>query len=71
MSKRLYRNVATFLKNTRANRGETQAQFAKRVKLSRGFLSEIEAGVKVPSLPRLVVIADRLNVTLDELCGRA
>lgn len=61
-------------KNLRAARerlGLTQAEVAERVNYSFEFYGRCERGVAVPSVSMLVVIAEVLEVTVDELLGTA
>lgn len=52
----------------RAQRQITQVELAQRLGLARqGYISNIEAGRKVPSLDVLVQIADLFGVTTDYL----
>ncbi|MBQ9300359.1 MAG: helix-turn-helix transcriptional regulator [Clostridia bacterium] len=47
--------------------GMLQKEFAKSVGLSVSFYGHIERGTRVPSLPTLVLIANRLHVGTDVL----
>lgn len=47
--------------------GMTQKDFAKSVDLSVSFYGHIERGTRVPSVPTLVLIANRLHVGVDAL----
>jgi len=47
--------------------GMLQKDFAKSVDLSVSFYGHIERGTRVPSLPTLVLIANKLKVGCDEL----
>ena len=42
-------------------------ELAKEIDVSPSMISKIINGVKVPSLPKLMKIAEYLGVTLDEL----
>lgn len=45
----------------------TQKQLAEAVNLSDKFISDVETGKSFPQLMNLFLIADALNVTLDDL----
>ena len=47
----------------------TQAEAAERAGLDTTYFSQVERGVKVPSLKTLVVISEVLQVTPDVLLG--
>jgi transcriptional regulator with XRE-family HTH domain len=51
------------LRRQRRARGLTQASLG--TPLTRGFISAVERGRTVPSIPALVLLADRLDVPLD------
>jgi len=52
------------LRRQRQARGMTQA--ALGAPLTRAFVSAVETGRTVPSLPALVLLADRLGLALDD-----
>ncbi len=47
--------------------GYLQKDFAKSLNLSVSFYGHIERGTRVPSLPTLVLIANRLHIGTDAL----
>ncbi|MBQ9197976.1 MAG: helix-turn-helix transcriptional regulator [Clostridia bacterium] len=51
----------------RQETGMLQKEFAKSVDLSVSFYGHIERGTRVPSLPTLVLIANKLHVGIDVL----
>lgn len=51
-------------------KGMTQADVCKITGLPSSLLSNYATGKASPSLERAILIADALNVTLDELVGR-
>ncbi len=55
------------IQSARKSKHLTGEQFAERVNISLGFLREIERGVKKPSLETLVLMANELGVSMDEL----
>lgn len=55
------------IKEARSKKGFTQELLAERVEITVIYLSELERGVKLPSLPVFVSIAEALNVSMDSL----
>lgn len=55
------------LREMRESRGYTQMQLAMNASLDRSFLSDLERGVKEPTLTTLNMIATAFNMTLSEL----
>jgi len=61
---------ATVLTTLRTSKGLTQEQLAKRAKVSRGYLADLEAGHrKNPSVAALRRLAKALGVPVAELLG--
>ena len=58
------------IRELRGAKGLTQVQLAKRAKVTRGYLAQLEAGYKTnPSLPTLRKLAKALGVPVTELLG--
>lgn len=58
------------LKTLREGKGLTQDALAKRAKLTKPYISQLENGVrKSPSLPALQRLAKALGVPVTELLG--
>ncbi|WP_126456846.1 helix-turn-helix domain-containing protein [Sulfuriflexus mobilis] len=55
------------LKELRLQKGISQEELADRASLHRTYISQIERGLKSPSLRSLGQIADALEVTLSNL----
>ena len=55
----------------RKARGMSQEELAAQVQVSRQAISKWENGDAMPDLPKLLAVADALQISLDELCGRA
>lgn len=53
----------------RKSRGFSQIELSKRAKITPAALSQIEKGLRVPSIPVLYRLSDALGVTLDYLVG--
>lgn len=60
-------NIGRRIKEARAKRGLTQEQVAERADITIVYLSELERGVKLPSLTVFVKIAEVLHVSTDSL----
>jgi len=60
-------NIQKNIKRYRIIRGYTQEKLSELCDISRDYISEIERGKKVPSLKRLIIIAETLNVTIGDL----
>lgn len=54
----------------RKRRGWSQEELAARVQVSRQAVSKWETGDAMPDLPKLLALADALELSLDVLCGR-
>lgn len=52
------------------NRGLSGYAVAKGTGISQGLMNEYKNGVKIPTLPNLVKIADFLDCSTDYLLGR-
>ena len=60
-------NIGRRIKEARAKRGLTQEQLAEKTDITIVYLSELERGVKLPSLTVFVNIAEALHVSTDSL----
>lgn len=58
------------LSQARKTRGMSQEALAHQVGVSRQAVSKWETGEALPDLPRLLAVADALELPLDDLCGR-
>lgn len=56
---------------TRKARGMSQEDLASKIQVSRQAVSKWETGDALPDLNKLLLLADALDISLDELCGRA
>jgi len=54
----------------RKRRGLSQEELAGMVNVSRQAVSKWETGDAMPDLNKLLALADALDISLDELCGR-
>lgn len=55
------------IRDAREKLGISRNDFAEQVDISPNFLGDIERGVKLPSLPNLVLMANILKVSIDTL----
>ncbi len=62
-NQRMGRILAQF----RQERGLTQTELAKRTKVTQGYIAQLEAGDKTPSLAMLRKLATALGVRVAEL----
>jgi len=53
----------------RKEKGWTQERLAEATGLSRGYIAAIEEGRIEPRLKTLSIIAEKLGVKLEQLCG--
>lgn len=60
-------NIKNNIKKYRIARGLTQYKLAILCNMSPDYISEIERGRKIPSLKRLIMIAEQLEVTIGQL----
>lgn len=55
------------IKEARNVLGLTQAELAEKIGVSQNFFGDIERGIKMPSLPKLIILSNTLKVSLDYL----
>lgn len=70
MSDSTFQIVSRFgdtLRTLRQKHGLSQLELAKRAKVGQGAISEMEAGLRVPSLPTIAKIARALQMRPSEL----
>ena len=61
------KRLAMRLKHLRKQRGLTQAQLAKKMGLSHGYLARLDIGMHDPPLSTLAKLAKALKVPVAEL----
>ena len=59
--------ITTNLEMIRKKRGLTQMELAGRLNIRQSTISNIETGIRAPSLRLLCKLAEALGVTVDEL----
>jgi len=65
----LTKTVGKRLTALRASKKMSQEEFAKRVGISRGYLSDLERGVREMSLATLAVVCKKSGTTPNKLLG--
>ena len=60
-------NIGRRIREARTKRGMTQEQLAERTDITIVYLSELERGLKLPSLTVFVSIAETLHLSTDSL----
>lgn len=60
-------NIYKNIKKLRLEKGYSQAKFAELTGLSEDYISLIENGKKTPSLKRLIIIAEVLDIDAYKL----
>jgi transcriptional regulator with XRE-family HTH domain len=63
--------VAKTLANLREKSGLSQEELAARANIHRTYVSQIERGLKSPTLQVLSQIADALNISLSDILRKA
>ena len=58
------------LRKYREEKRMTQSDLAKKTGLTADWISHFETGRRCPSVPKLILLADALDLTLDDLIGR-
>lgn len=58
------------LKELRLKKGLTQRVVAENMGISKPIMSQYESGQRLPSVPKLINLANYYKVSLDYLCGR-
>lgn len=55
------------IRRIRLERGLTQVELSKRLKVDRGYISNVERGLKNPTLSTIERVAKVLKVSVNEL----
>ncbi|TCT21217.1 helix-turn-helix domain-containing protein [Thiobaca trueperi] len=64
-------NIGNKIKTVRLENGLTQSKLANELPVTQGYLSQIENGIRTPSIQTLDAIAKRLNVKVADLMKEA
>ena len=62
-----YKSIGKRIRHYRKRRGYTQEQLGLNINTSGAYISNIERGVKKPSLDNLVSIAETLDITVNDM----
>lgn len=62
-----YKRIGKRIRHYRKRRGFTQEQLGLSINTSGAYISNIERGVKKPSLDNLAAIAEILDVTINDM----
>ena len=62
-----YKSIGKRIRHYRKRRGYTQEQLGLSINTSGAYISNIERGVKKPSLDNLASIAETLDVTVNDM----
>jgi transcriptional regulator with XRE-family HTH domain len=62
-----YKMMGKRIREYRSKTSKTQEKFAESIGLSAEYISQLETGVRSPSLETIVKIANALNVPVDYL----
>lgn len=55
------------IRNAREKLKLTQDELAEKVDISQNFLGDIERGIKLPSLNKLIMLSNTLKISLDSM----
>ncbi len=55
------------IKTAREKMGLTQFQLSEKIDVSPNFLGDIERGIKLPSLNKLILLSNTLKLSLDSM----
>lgn len=69
MSSPELQKIGLTIRRLRESEGLTQAQFAKKVKLSQAAISQFEEGKRTPSTKAMQKISTGLGMLIDDLLG--
>lgn len=67
MAELVYRKMGAKIRYYRQLKGINQTDFSVQLSISSQYLSKIENGKRIPSLPVLLSIAEALGIELAEL----
>ncbi len=62
--------IGKSIKENRIAQGYTQKQLAQKIGVTHAAISYWENGVNIPNVKDCWLIADALDITIDELVGR-
>ncbi len=62
-----FKTIGVRIRNIRIEKGISQEELAFRINTSAAYVSNIERGIKKPSLMKLIDISDVLHITVNDL----
>lgn len=65
MTAAIAKEIGKEVKKARENSGLTQQELSSRVEISRNYLSDIECGRYIPSVPKLLSLTKELKIDLN------
>lgn len=65
MMNEIAQEIGKEVKKAREERGLTQQELSSKVEMSRNYLSDIECGRYLPSVPKLLSLSNELNIDLN------
>lgn len=71
MTRKTTRHIARFVRSARKDMDISQRALAKKIGVSRGFLSDIERGVRAISVDTLIALSRGLRASTDQILGRS
>ena len=63
--KNFYRDIRNRIREIRLNSNLKQKEFADILGISQGFMSDIETGKKLPGFEFLVMLSQKMNISID------
>ena len=66
--KRAIRNLAKNLRGFRLDKAWSQDELAERAELDRTYVSDVERGLRNPSIKTLARLAAALQISIGDLC---
>lgn len=63
-------SIADAFKAARERAGISRMSLSQKANLSQAYIGQVERGEFVPTIKACIKVADVLQISLDELCGR-
>lgn len=68
MNENFYKALGNNIKKQRKKMGLTQQELADKAGISLNFMGKIEVAFSKPALDTLIILAEKLDTTVSELC---
>lgn len=65
MTTSIAKEIGKEIKKAREKSGQTQQELSSKVEISRNYLSDIECGRYLPSVPKLLSLSEELMIDLN------